>query len=357
MVIIMPELVGVTVEGMRRVTDAIVITVKALVAAPVVAGNSIIPGRIAPNVLDDVVEVVGDYVLLDAIIANGEVKMKRFGIVADCVVEDFTVDAGRFGIGVDVEGFGIEAQVVASDGGMSLSCDEDSDPSRSATAEDAVVFDAGFGRPHRHDTGCVADESVVHDAGTAAVFDQCPVSALADGVIGKEGIRGKGDLDIPYAGNGVAGDTDMTPVPDFECVPSVGDRLTVGGDDIVGNVGIANLVEIDAIEGAFEAAMAHRTVVHSLHPNRSIEGDGLLSTVGDSEVFQRDIGASDCDDRSMTVPFDPGLAGYADESEGFVNVEIPAQHPGRETDHRTDGGLVDRLLERLGVGCGDDEEK
>ena len=68
------------------------------------------------------------------------------------------------------------------------------------------------------------------------------------------------------------------------------------------------------------------------------------------------MGAGDRDDCSMPVPFDPGRAGYANEGEGLVDVEISTQGSSRKTDYCTSGGLVDCLLERLCMGCGDDEK-
>ena len=77
----------------------------------------------------------------------------------------------------------------------------------------------------------------------------------------------------------------MAPIPDLERIPPVGDRPAVGGDDIVGNIGIANLIKIDAVEDILELTMVHNTVVDMPHPDRGIEGDRLLSAVGDGEVF------------------------------------------------------------------------
>ena len=97
--------------------------------------------------------------------------------------------------------------------------------------------------------------------------------------------------------------------------------------------------------------MGHGAVVHPFHPDRGIEGDGLLSAVGDGEVFQCHIGASDRDDRSVSVPFDAGSPGHSNESEGLVDAEVATQGTGRETDHRTGRGAVDGFLEG-GAYCG-----
>lgn len=113
--------------------------------APVIAGNDIVSGGVATDILDHVVEVVGDRILLDAVVADGEVEVEGFRIVADGVVDDLPMDATRLGIGIDVNGFGIEAQAVVPDEGMPLSSDEDGDPSWAMAAEDTVALDACVG--------------------------------------------------------------------------------------------------------------------------------------------------------------------------------------------------------------------
>ena len=180
----MPQLVGVCMDDMRGITDTVLIAIKAFIAAPVVVYDDIVPSGIAANVFDHIVKVVGDDVVFDVVVANGQVEMKCLNVVADRIVEDFAMDPSRFGVGVDVKSFGIEAQIVVSDDGVSLSGDEDANAGRSMTAEDMVTLDAGIGRAHRHDTGCVVGEAVTINAAVSAVFDQHPVAALTDGIVG-----------------------------------------------------------------------------------------------------------------------------------------------------------------------------
>ncbi len=178
-----------------------------------------------------------------------------------------------------------------------------------------------------------------------AVFDQYAVAALTDSVPPKKRIRRERNLDIACAGHGVAGDANAMSVPNLECVSPVGDCLAVGGDEIVGDVGVVDAIEVDAIEDIFEATMAHDTVMDLSHPNRSIEADRLLSAVRDGEILQGHIGAGDCDDRSGAVSFDVGGTGYADEGERFVDVEIAPKCTTREVDHCPIRCLIDGFLE------------
>ena len=110
--IVVPELVCILVDLMGRVSDIVPVFVKPLISVPVILFNPVFSAVCSLYIFDDIIEIADDAVVCDGVVLDSEVKVKGLFVVGDAVVCKPSSHSLFMVFGIDIEGFGIVADLV-----------------------------------------------------------------------------------------------------------------------------------------------------------------------------------------------------------------------------------------------------
>ena len=258
------------VDAVWCIANIVPVSVKSLISVPVIFFNPVLSAVCSLYILDDIIEIADDTVVCDGVVFDREVKMKALFVVGDTVVCKPSSHPLFIIFGIDIEGFGIVADLVVCKVQPASSLYDHPYACRTLAAEDLVVGDVGILACHGHDACTVVAEEIALYEGMLTSLHRQPMSSIGDVVVCEARIMGKNQRDVSGSGNVVVRDDVAVAIPDLECIATHGLLFAIRGDAVVGDVGIIDPIHIDAVETVLYRAAGDRAVRDLLHSNSGI---------------------------------------------------------------------------------------